>query len=481
MKSIHLVNTLLVVFLLCLVYPVHAQVNQEAIEFKKTVEPHQLVQGLHNTRGKTSLQKRFSGDENGMMEFFIEPSFSGASGFVMNPHADSGYTLKVKWVSNWEEVQEKMAVTYPVKPSDMKTLESKSEEERQAILTYNRGQLSQQSNKAVSEYNIESRSIPVSAALAEQLYESTVTLTRDHSNKGVPYMSHDGYTAQFRCVVGDEVWNFWTKNPLGAFGKLTTICKEIIKEVQESGGIKDEEVYIQRLVPPASSQNENAVMFKKTVEPTEHAGVQNVRSKDALQLKFFPDNTGFIEFFEAPEHRPGYGFRMIRTEDSRYLLEIKEVSNWQEIKKRIDEAFPLQIPSKTLSREERDEMNKTYKENARKRAEAWKAAIQEYKIMSKNISVSNAFANAMHGAFIYSIRNYDNRGHSFMQFGGSQVTLRCTVENELWSFDTRSPIDKVAVLTDISNAIFKEAIEKGEVDEDKYMKQLKELVKDEQD
>lgn len=248
-----------------------------------------------------------------------------------------------------------------------------------------------------------------------------------------------------------------------------------LKEMKvESGQMK---IYLQENT--SQFYDKNAVMFRKIIEPVEFAGVHNLRSKNNLQKKFFPDNNGLVEFFEAPSFRPEFGFRVVQRDSNLYVLEIKQIGNWQEINNRLDKEYPLQIPSKTLPKEKRDTMNKIYKENAQKRIEAEKVAIQEYRIVSKEISISNSFAGWLHKAFIYSMKNYDNRGQSFIQFDGSQITLRCIVENELWSFFTRCPIDKIAVLTDISNSIIKEAMEKREIDEDKYIKQLKELVKEE--
>lgn len=69
------------------------------------------------------------------------------------------------------------------------------------------------------------------------------------------------------------------------------------------------------------------VMFQKIIEPIKYVGVDNLRSKDELLKKFFPDNRGAIEFLENPSFRGEYGFRMLKTDDNHYILEIKEVAN----------------------------------------------------------------------------------------------------------------------------------------------------------
>lgn len=115
------------------------------------------------------------------------------------------------------------------------------------------------------------------------------------------------------------------------------------------------------------SFGQNTVMFKKIIEPVEFAGVHNLRNKSILQKKFFPDNNGLIEFFEAPSFRAEYGFRVVQKDKNDYALEIKQIDNWSEIKNRIDAKYPLQIPQKTFPKEKRDEMNKVYTENVQKR------------------------------------------------------------------------------------------------------------------
>lgn len=201
MKTIHFINMLFIALLASITYPIQAQLNKEAIEFKKTVEPNLRAHGLYNTSSKTSLQKKLSVDENAMIEFFIEPSFSGASGLMINYTTDSGYTLDIKWVSNWEEVQKKMETDFPAKPATREMFKNMSEDEKKSVLKYNRTQYSKRYSGAISEYIIENKVIPISESLAKQFHKSYITLIGNHVNKGVPNISRDGYTA-----VSDVLW-----------------------------------------------------------------------------------------------------------------------------------------------------------------------------------------------------------------------------------------------------------------------------------
>ena len=95
--------------------PVRAQLNREVIEFSKTVEPAMIAHGLHNTKGKnTSHQKFFSG-RNSMVEFFMNHSFKGSSGFRIDSLDECNYRLEVKWVSNQQEILEKLRKKFPLK------------------------------------------------------------------------------------------------------------------------------------------------------------------------------------------------------------------------------------------------------------------------------------------------------------------------------------------------------------------------------
>lgn len=228
------------------------------------------------------------------------------------------------------------------------------------------------------------------------------------------------------------------------------------------------------------SFGQNTVMFKKIIEPVEFAGVHNLRSKDILQKKFFPDNNGLIEFFEAPSFRTEYGFRVVQKDTNEYVLEIKQIDNWSEIKDRTDAKYPLQIPQKTLPNDKRDEMNRVYAENVQQRRQEEKKNQTEYDILSKEISISKAFAVQLHETFIYLIKNYDNKGPSITQFDGSQITFRCVVENELWSFTIGRAFNEIDELTYICNEIMQDSTSENAFDECKYTQRLKKLVKTKQ-
>lgn len=242
-RTVHLT----VLVLLILANPVYSQVNREGVVFKKTIEPAMIAYGLHNTKGKNAIQNMFFTDENSLLEFHVEPSFKGAYGFKIDSISNVDYVLTIKWVSNWEEAHEKMKEAYPVKSTKQDILDNMSGEDREAVLQYNRKQYSKRFSGVISEYIIEAKEVLVSRAFAMQLHESFAALMENHVNKGVPNISRGGYTAVFRCVVGDEVWNFSTKNPLGLFKQITNICNQVVEDGKVNGSRINEDVYVDLL------------------------------------------------------------------------------------------------------------------------------------------------------------------------------------------------------------------------------------------
>ncbi|WP_148038904.1 hypothetical protein [Proteiniphilum sp. X52] len=140
-----------------------------------------------------------------------------------------------------------MQTDFPTKRTSRDALKDKTEEERTAILQHNREQYIMRSKRANEVYTIKTKSHPIGRSLAIQLHKTYVSLIGNHKNTGIPNISKDGYTAVFRCVVGDEIWNFSTRNPLGAFKELTDLCEDIANDVKENKKDINEDEYVRRL------------------------------------------------------------------------------------------------------------------------------------------------------------------------------------------------------------------------------------------
>lgn len=219
-----------------------------ASNFVKTIEPAMITSGKHNLKSKTSIQEKMFPDVNSRVEYFAEPSFSGAYGFRILKINDRAYKIEVKWISNWDEAQKKVAQEIPIKNSDKNVLDKKSKEEKEQILAYNRQQYKKRDNEVVSKYTVSSKNIYISNVLANQLYSSFMTLIRDYKNKGIPPTILDGTNAIFRCVVYDEVWNFSIHEPSGEFGKLMEICDSMVRKAQANKIEIEEKEYLRQLL-----------------------------------------------------------------------------------------------------------------------------------------------------------------------------------------------------------------------------------------
>lgn len=237
---------------------------------------------------------------------------------------------------------------------------------------------------------------------------------------------------------------------------------------------------------------QNAVRFQKIIEPVQFAGKPNLKSKDFLQSKFFPNNNGLIEFFEVPSFSAPYGFSLTNTTEEHYFLEIKQISNWQEIKDKLDAEYPPVVIPKALSQTERDKMIRAKAMNMKRKRQKEKEVLSEYKIETININVSKLFATKLYNTFVHLIGNYKANDDTIITLpdgsklieelvvsDGSQKTLRCIVDNEIWSFFIGESLDEMGVLTEICNKIIEDTLNGSRLDEDKYIQLLDKLVEDE--
>lgn len=196
-------------------------------------EDWNLIGWHYNFRSKTDLEKIFFGDFNAKVEYFMLPPFTGAYGFriVENP-ADSSYTLEVKHIANYEEVNEEMAEKYPSIGLTLTEIRDMSREEKDSIGRQNRINYRKRDEERLKLYEIETKSVPVTSLFAETLYGKVSKTIGTVKGIGVPAIVMDGDDITFRCVVEDEVWTLTIHVPKGDIRKLSDICEEIIKDVE---------------------------------------------------------------------------------------------------------------------------------------------------------------------------------------------------------------------------------------------------------
>lgn len=159
--------------------------------------PNGKEEGMYNVESKKGIEKRFFGDFNAKVEYFVDPSFRPIVGFrIYLDSLDTSYLLEVK------------------------TKDRKSD-------------------------TIVSRIIPVSDTFADSMYAKTVTTIDTYTAKGKPAMIFDGDMITFRSVVGSEVWTFTIHEPDGKIKKTSDLFRQIIADVE--AGTFDEAKYLEAL------------------------------------------------------------------------------------------------------------------------------------------------------------------------------------------------------------------------------------------
>jgi hypothetical protein len=128
--------------------------------------------------------------------------------------------------------------------------------------------------------------------------------------------------------------------------------------------------------------NSSSRMFEKKIEPSMFpSGTDNLKNKTKMQLLFFPDYNGMIEFLVEPSFCGAYGFR-ITISNNQYILEAKQIYNWKEV-------APL-----------------------------------KYKLEEDSISISSNMANLLYRLYVDLIENYSNKGVPVKVLDGKYVTFR---------------------------------------------------------
>jgi hypothetical protein len=82
--------------------------------------------------------------------------------------------------------------------------------------------------------------------LGDRLYGKMVALIGGFKAEGGSAMIMDGYTATFRCVVGDEVWSLRIHEPQKRALQMSNLCRQIIEDAM-AGNEFDEWKYVRML------------------------------------------------------------------------------------------------------------------------------------------------------------------------------------------------------------------------------------------
>ncbi len=188
--------------------------------------------GFYNTDSKKGVEKRFFGDFNAKVEYFLEPSFEPATGFrIYRDSLGKSYLLEVKKITNYDKVNKQLNNEFPLQGGS--TLEELSGERGEQMAKHNGAMIAKLYEERPKRYEIDAKAIPVSDAFAEKVYAKVSTMIDTFAPTEKPPQIYDGYRATFRCVAGLEVWTFTIHCPAGDVKKLSNLFKTMISAIDD--------------------------------------------------------------------------------------------------------------------------------------------------------------------------------------------------------------------------------------------------------
>jgi len=187
--------------------------------------------------GRTDVEKLFFGDrmlygnKNTLVEFFVAPSFYGSYGFrTVKNASDSSYVIEVKDIPNYKEVVDSMRKQYPAP----RTTAAKNREAWQ-----------KQREESLNLFEVQTQAFAISDSLAKKIHEKFVSsidnfdpgrkkiVVNGNVRKVEEDIVVDGEYVTFRCAVDDDIVKTLTiHQPVRESGKLSDICKQLIKDLQ---------------------------------------------------------------------------------------------------------------------------------------------------------------------------------------------------------------------------------------------------------
>ena len=235
------------------------------------------------------------------------------------------------------------------------------------------------------------------------------------------------------------------------------------------------------LIPFAYSQTEDHVKggwFTKTVEYNLRMleDLYNFNSKGEVEKLFFGDFNAPVEFFYNPSFEEASGFRIVKdTVKMSYILEIKYVSNYEEIASEMEKKYPLIGDRGDLSKVVSDE--KTVGElirnyNRNNINKKFEESLKLFKVESRSFPICKRFAEEMYKVMVSVIENFKAKGVPPIFNDGYEVTFRNVVEDEVWSLKIHIPTGTSLKLANLCRKIITETLATGMVDESSYIKLL---------
>lgn len=195
-------------------------------------------------------------------------------------------------------------------------------------------------------------------------------------------------------------------------------------------------------------------------------GVDNVDSKKGIEKLFFGDFNAKVEYFVEPAFYPATGFRICRDSlDQSYLLEVKWVANYEQVRDQVQTEFPSRNTSIDLPEKQLEE-NVAY--NRKIWSKQGEEKLKRYRIETKGITISDAFAELVHAKTFTTIDTFRSKGRPRLMFGGGWTTFRCVQDWDVWMLAIQIPAGDMKKLSDLYRQMMAD-VEADRFDEAHYL------------
>lgn len=218
--------------------------------------------------------------------------------------------------------------------------------------------------------------------------------------------------------------------------------------------------------------------YSKTIESNRTAaGMYNLDSKSDNERLLFGDFNAPVEFLFVPSFDGISGWRIYRDSlDKGYLLEVKRVTNWEEVNDQLNAEFPSDREVRTITQAQWEEQKKQMKESRERRREEW---LRRQKVRTESVPISDTLAERLKAAITGAIGRAQPVEKKSSKSGddikivkiikdGDEAVFRCIAGDKLWTLKYHVPEGDFKALSDLFRQMIAD-VEAGTFDEAKYI------------
>jgi len=210
-----------------------------------------------------------------------------------------------------------------------------------------------------------------------------------------------------------------------------------------------------------------------------YRNLYNIKSKGEEEKLFFGNFNAPVEFFYSPSFDGASCFRIMKDSLGATILEIKYISNYDEVSKmRIqmarDRRNKIDLPVNLLDSLPREVINLIWDYNNNliaKKTEELPKHFKDFKIESLSFPINTQFAEKLYERMVSFIGNFKAKGVPPIISDGYSATFRTVVDDEVWSLWIHEPEGNALKMADLCRLIITNAIT-NELNEAEYLNVL---------